>query len=376
MLDQAIYSIQIGAIICVIAFIPLLMWQYRRYGAFQLARTFWTFVSYTYVTALIAYTLFPMPDLSGDYCATHPRVLILDPTLYFREMTQNLSRLSLQQALMSWDVLQMVFNVALFVPLGVIFSRFLRLRAPAGILAGFGVSLFVEATQYTAIWGIMLCSYRVADVNDLMTNTLGVALGYLVARIIPGVSSSPSELRAMRGHARRVTRRRRWAGMLLDVVYWFTLWGVLFASLSVVLMVLTRDNPTDQRALQWLLHGMIWLGIISALMVALPAALSGSGASLGQRTVYLRPAPAPRWRLILRAFIVQGVLMITTLRIAASAGGLLSLLGMMMWGPIAILSVIRTTDGLSGKLSGCRIIDSRELTPNGEIHAGEELRHA
>jgi VanZ like family len=64
-------------------------------------------------------------------------------------------------------------NIFLFVPLGIVISA-LAWRLPAVLALGFGLSLCIEVTQYVLDIG------RTADVNDVMDNTLGVLLGWLV----------------------------------------------------------------------------------------------------------------------------------------------------------------------------------------------------
>ena len=69
-------------------------------------------------------------------------------------------------------------NVLLFVPLGlfltVLWKRYRSLFRTA--LFGFGFSLAIELLQ--------LFTRRATDVNDLMTNTLGAALGWCLGRVI------------------------------------------------------------------------------------------------------------------------------------------------------------------------------------------------
>lgn len=51
-------------------------------------------------------------------------------------------------------------------------------------LACFTTSLLIETTQLTGIWGIYPCAYRLFDVDDLITNTLGGILGYAMGSIV------------------------------------------------------------------------------------------------------------------------------------------------------------------------------------------------
>lgn len=70
------------------------------------------------------------------------------------------------------DLKNSLLNIALFVPLGC-FLPFLwsRFRRPIPVVIfGFGLSLFIELLQ--------LLTFRATDVNDLITNVLGTAIGY------------------------------------------------------------------------------------------------------------------------------------------------------------------------------------------------------
>ena len=53
-----------------------------------------------------------------------------------------------------------------------------RLRLLGALLLGLGVSLFIEVAQYLGNVG------RTADINDLITNTLGTVLGCALALAI------------------------------------------------------------------------------------------------------------------------------------------------------------------------------------------------
>ncbi len=69
---------------------------------------------------------------------------------------------------------QMTMNVLLFVPLGAMLMIWGRRSAGQAALIGYGVSLLVEGSQ-------LLWANRIFDVDDLVTNTTGTALGWLGA---------------------------------------------------------------------------------------------------------------------------------------------------------------------------------------------------
>lgn len=67
-----------------------------------------------------------------------------------------------------------VLNVGVFVPFGVLLAA-AGVRLLGALLLGLGVSLFIEVAQYLGNVG------RTADINDLITNTLGTVLGCAIA---------------------------------------------------------------------------------------------------------------------------------------------------------------------------------------------------
>ena len=75
--------------------------------------------------------------------------------------------------------LNVLLNIALFVPLGVLlpllWKPFRKWYAALG--AGFGVSLLIELAQ-------LLTARGMCDVDDLFTNTLGAMLGWCAAMLV------------------------------------------------------------------------------------------------------------------------------------------------------------------------------------------------
>ena len=67
-----------------------------------------------------------------------------------------------------------IANIAVFLPLGLLLSA-AGWRILPTVALGLGISLTVEITQYVLDVG------RTADINDLVTNTSGAALGWAIA---------------------------------------------------------------------------------------------------------------------------------------------------------------------------------------------------
>ena len=102
--------------------------------------------------------------------------------------------------------LSILLNIALFVPLGALAETTWRIRrmrrAPEGapadgsrlarsiphrrvlawVAIGCVVSCLIELTQYTGLFGVVPCTYRVVDIDDVIMNTLGTYAG---VRLLP-----------------------------------------------------------------------------------------------------------------------------------------------------------------------------------------------
>ena len=193
----------------------------------------------------------------------------------------------------------------LFLPFGV----FVRLITHRGVVVatvlGFAVSLLIEVTQLTGVWGVYPCAYRLFDVDDLLTNTLGAFLGALV--------SYPYAARRRRrlGTARRrlpttVSVGRRLAATLSDVLF-VVLAGTAAAALWRGYLVFAEDQrPATDSASMIALRAGVPL-VVQALMVLL------AGKTVGELVVDLRTSPASYPRRLVKLLV--GVVPLVTLAV-------------------------------------------------------------
>lgn len=89
-----------------------------------------------------------------------------------------------------FDLRNSVLNVILFLPLGFLASLLCeKFRSFHAVLKlGLICSLFIELAQ--------VFTYRLSDINDLITNTLGAVLGYRIARKLLQKRARPAILRS------------------------------------------------------------------------------------------------------------------------------------------------------------------------------------
>lgn len=390
-----------GTLLFLVVLVPVVVWQYRHYGILSWARLLGAAAVSVYVVALVAYTLLPLP--SGDlvaWCAehghSHPQLHL---GRFVTDIRENTRGMTLGQALRTATVLQVVLNVVLFIPFGVILRGFFRWRWWTTTLAAFCVSLLIETTQFTGIFGLIPCEYRLGDVDDLLMNTLGGFLGALVAPLVLRWMPRADDLERRRGQERPVTVWRRWLGMALDLSLATVAAVVLTVGYRAVVLAGGGTVPDGGTWLTFLLTAVVPFLVVFAI-----PPFVGTGASPGQRVVWLAPvrgrvvdldgdgdgdleggaggvdgvdgagaegrAPvAPLGRRLVRAAVPGGVWCVLTDLAAwpvagerwASFAGVAAAVGWALAAvAVAVVPFTRGRRGLSGVVAGLDVIDARD----------------
>lgn len=157
-----------------------------------------------YLAGLLIFTLLPLPSDPVAACAAIIHWDNFTPLGSFVAVADQFrDGESLRGTLYALSIL---LNIALFVPLGALAETTWRIRrmrrAPEGVPAdgsrlarsiphrrvlawvaiGCVVSCLIELTQYTGLFGVVPCTYRVVDIDDVIMNTLGTYAG---VRLLP-----------------------------------------------------------------------------------------------------------------------------------------------------------------------------------------------
>lgn len=343
---SALVAIGLGLGVGLLVFVPLVAVSYRRRGRLTTGRLLLWAATLVYFLAIWTYTLLPLPR-SSDYTCAAPNFSL---AVVVEEIAGAISR---GHPLTDFGLLQLVFNVLLFLPLGF----FLRLLARRGVVAalvlGFAVSLFIELTQGTGVWGWYPCAYRMFDVGDLLTNTTGAALGSLAALAVPprlrGVDRA-----ADADAPRPVTRARRMLAMLCDA-----LGAALTASGGGVAVQVWLQYVVQDRAAVLAGTAAAVASTVGPVLVWLVVILM-TGRSVGDLAVQLRyvggPYPEPLARLLRFAGGIGGYLLLAAL---PPALGLLA--GAFALAAVVLVFTTASGRGLPGVLARRRLVDARRL---------------
>ena len=342
-------AILFGGVVGLLLFVPLVAVSYRRRGRLSLGRVAFWAASLVYFMAIWSYTLLPLPASNEYRCVG--AVLSLGPTV-----DDVVGAVADGSPLTDVRLLQVVFNVLLFVPLGFLIRVVGRRGIVIGVLAGAVVSLVIETTQLTGVWGIFPCGYRLFDVGDLLTNTLGALLGSVLGLVVPARLRGV-EKTADAGAPRPVTRGRRLLGAVCDLLGSTIVGGAVGTVVQLFLQfALRREDLVADAVIADLATGWapiaLWLGVTLA-----------TGRSIGDLAVELRyeggRLPEIPARLLRFLGGIGGYLLLG--QIVGDTGILVFVFFVTS---AVLLFTTRAGRGLPGVVTGRELVDARSSEPS------------
>ncbi|WP_161958560.1 ElyC/SanA/YdcF family protein [Ornithinimicrobium cavernae] len=349
---SAVLAVFLGLMLLPLVFIPYIAWSFRR-GTTGPGHALICAAGLVYLMALWTYTIVPLPRVEDLVCDGTLRAQLL-PLHFLSDIAPGRGPAGL---LADPAVRQVVLNVALFVPLGMLTRHLFRWHPLTCLASGLVVSLLIELTQLTGIWWIYPCAFRLFDTDDLLANTLGAAIGVGLApvlRLAPGQHARPAD------QPQPVRPLRRLTGMAVDLLSVLLVGVGVPLGMRITLYVLGRDYEAHSALIQV----AATLTAAVGLLLVLPAA---TGATLGQHLVYLRPVRPdggpPGWhQWVVRFLTGAGAYVLLGL-----PGDLGSVGTDQIGSAWAVLSasvvMFVNTRGISGYASGLVLVDSRDDAP-------------
>lgn len=185
-LRAAYIALQIGPFAALAFGLPYTIYGYVRTRSVNVWKCTYFYTFCLYFLCAYFVTWLPLP--------TAKTFANLKPMSEFIQLVPFQSFLDIKRESLFRDLAIILFNVALTMPLGYFFKELFHASLKKAVLAGFLVSLLYEVTQLTGLFFIYPRAYRIFDIDDLIVNTFGAYLGYVIAplisRILPKVSDT------------------------------------------------------------------------------------------------------------------------------------------------------------------------------------------
>ncbi|MGG5306728.1 VanZ/RDD domain-containing protein [Enterococcus pernyi] len=273
------------------------IYEYRKYGTFLLTRAVILYSFVFYLLCAYFLVILPLPTKEAVAKMTGPKmelhlfaswenfrantVLVLsDPSTYLPAMRQSV-------------FLEPLFNVFLLLPFGIYLRYYFRLPFVKTVIASFCLSLFFELTQLTGLYFIYPRPYRLFDVNDLLTNTFGGMLGYLVTPIFTFMLPTRARMDEVSYEkGKTVSLTRRLVAYLID-------WFFLSICTSIIGVVAGLSiGSSEFTSYSWWLFVQVFL-----YFMLLPVFTNGR--TLGKKIVRIKLVEDGRERIRFRALFIR-----------------------------------------------------------------------
>ena len=177
-------GIIIFPIIALLFTIPYMIKQYHKFGAIPFLRTFIVYSFILYLLTAWFMVILPLPKIETVSKMTGPWMQLVPfngLVEIIRYTNFNLFDISTYiPTLKSPLVYTVLFNFFLTLPFGVYLRYYFNRKWWEVIILSFLLSFFFEVTQLSGLFGIYPRPYRLFDVDDLIVNTMGGVLGFLI----------------------------------------------------------------------------------------------------------------------------------------------------------------------------------------------------
>ena len=213
--------------------LPYLLLQYHKYGSVPLIRSS---IVYTFILYLLtAYFLVILPLPSKEEVLMMPtKIPQLIPFTFIGDFIETFKETSgVLSFLKSPIVYTTLFNIAITIPFGIYLRYYFKKKWYTTIIYTFLLSLYFEITQLTGLYGLYPKAYRLFDVDDLIINTLGGLIGYLITPIVTIFLPDRDKIDKLsykRGKV--VSIYRRFLAFLIDIFIFATIMFIILALLN------------------------------------------------------------------------------------------------------------------------------------------------
>lgn len=290
--------------------LPYIIMQYRKYGSILPIRVLIVYSFIFYLLCAYFLVVLPLPPIEEVASYTKP-IMQLIPFASLKEFTMNSSLIwndpaTYLTALNEPSLYLIVFNILLTVPFGIYLRYYFQCSWKKTLLLTFLLTLSFECLQLSALFGYYPRPYRLFDVDDLITNTLGGMLGYAITPVFAHflVSRSRMDEKAY-DRGRSVSPLRRVLAFFFD-----NLIVLLTTAIITALILFLHDeflliSPANRIC-------FIYLAVVFVYLFILPILMHGK--TLGKAAVKIKlvtmDGHTPHWyQYLLHFMILYGLIL-------------------------------------------------------------------
>ena len=164
--------------------LPYMIANYRKYGSVNKLRTLIVYSFALYLLTVYLLVILPLPNPESIH-TRYTDMLNLVPFAFVIDFIKN-SPFSLSNSA-SWIMALKhpsfyvpAFNVLMLIPFGIYMRYYFKCSFKKTMLLTALLSLFFELTQLSGLYFIYSGPYRLGDIDDIIQNTTGGCLGYLI----------------------------------------------------------------------------------------------------------------------------------------------------------------------------------------------------
>ncbi len=169
--DDFMLAVTLWPFVSLLFAVPITAYLYHKRGRIDAAGVIGIYLFVLYLLGLACFTLYPLPEGDSGPGITYGLEPELNPAHFISDLATG----------GFLAIFQIVANIIFFVPLGFMGRVLFGWKLRRSVILGLIISLCIECSQLTGIWGLYEYSYRLFDVDDLIWNTSGSAVGWVIA---------------------------------------------------------------------------------------------------------------------------------------------------------------------------------------------------
>ena len=228
-------------IVALLITLPYLIYNYRKRGSVMSLRVV---IVYSFILYLLCcYFLVILPLPSQEYVAslTGPTSQLI-PFTFVADIVREAHLASsgglddaINSILVTRAFYQVIMNLLMFVPLGIYLHYYFHCSFKKTVFISFLLSLFFELTQLSGLYFIYPRGYRLFDVDDLMINTVGGVVGYLLAGPLTKLLPSRADIdQASYRRSQKVSLLRRLVALFCDLIAMMIIAGLVGIGMNLL----------------------------------------------------------------------------------------------------------------------------------------------